>query len=40
MAFEFRILVDIVSDSVFSGACHLNLMDKNISHMIQNNLNH
>jgi hypothetical protein len=39
MAFVFRILADNVSDSVFSGTRHLNLMDKIISHIIQMNLN-
>jgi hypothetical protein len=39
MAFEFRIPADSISDSVFPGTCHLNLMDKIISHIIQNNSN-
>jgi hypothetical protein len=39
MAFEFRILVDNVSDSVIPGARHLNLMDKITSHIIQMNSN-
>ena len=39
MAFEFRIPVDNVSDSVFLGIRHLNWMDKIISHIIQMDLN-
>jgi hypothetical protein len=39
MAFEFQIPADSVSDSVFLGARHLNLMDKIISHVIQMNSN-
>jgi hypothetical protein len=39
MAFVFRIPTDNVSDSVFPGARHLNLMDKIISHIIQMNSN-
>jgi hypothetical protein len=39
MAFEFRILADSISDSVFLGARRLNLMDKIISHIIQKNSN-
>ena len=39
MAFEFRIHVDSVFDSVFLGAQHLNFMDKIISHVIQMNSN-
>ena len=32
MAFEFRILIDNVSDSVFPGIRHLNWMDKIAHH--------
>ena len=39
MAFEFRIPVDSLSDSVFLDARHLNFMDKIISHVIQMNSN-
>jgi hypothetical protein len=39
MAFVFRIPTDNVSDSVFSSARHLNLMDKIRSHIIQMNSN-
>jgi hypothetical protein len=35
LAFEFRFPADRVSDSVFSGARHLNWMDKIASHVIQ-----
>jgi hypothetical protein len=35
MAFEFQIPIDKVSDSVFPGARHLNLIDKITSHVIQ-----
>jgi hypothetical protein len=35
MAFEFRILVDRISDSVFPGVRPSNWMDKIASHVIQ-----
>jgi hypothetical protein len=35
LAFEFRFPADRVSDSMFSGAQHLNWIDKIASHVIQ-----